>query len=440
MKKLLFILCVTAGLFFGSMSLAEETRTWTSRENGRQFAGSLVSVGEDTVSIRRDSDQMVFEVKKSGLIQEDLDWIAQHNKKPPSVDNFDDLSELIAGVPAEVGIPAIAAVVIDGVAIKGMGAAGVRKAGDSEKVELEDKWHLGSCTKSITATLAASFVEEGAITWETTVSEVLGKKVKLLEAYEKVTLGLLLANRGGVPGKVPDSVYSSVDYNAQVKDLSDRDILKQRAEYVEAVLNLPPALPPGTGFEYSNSGFVVAGAMLEAISGQPWEKLIGERIFKPLGMADSGFGNAAREDKTTPKQPWPHKDGQTPVAPGIGDDNSWVIGPAGTVHCSLKDVARYIGMHAAREVGPVLKKKESFEFLHTAVPDNGDYARGWIVTRTGWSQGPAISHDGSNTMNHCSLWIAPERNAAVAAFTNCGDKGSEGCRAAIQWVVEKYLK
>ena len=179
---------------------------------------------------------------------------------------------------------------------------------------------------------------------------------------------------------------------------------------------------------------------LEALAGKPWERLIEERTFKPLGMDASGFGNAARGDKRNPTQPWPHKNATTPVPPGLGDDNSWVIGPAGSVHCSLKDIARYIAMHSAREVGPVLKNKETFEFLHTAIPDNGDYARGWIVTQTGWSQGPAISHDGSNTMNHCSLWIAPERKAAVAAFTNCAEKGSENCRATIQVVVDKYLK
>ena len=117
-----------------------------------------------------------------------------------------------------------------------------------------------------------------------------------------------------------------------------------------------------------------------------------------------------------------------------------MIGPGGTARCSLKDIARYITMHATCEVGPVLKKKETFDFLHTAVPDNNNYARGWIVARASWSQGAAISHDGSNMMNHCSIWIAPQRKAAVAAFTNSGEMGSESCRAAIQAVVDKYLK
>ena len=420
--------------------LAEESRTWTSQSAGRQFEGAMVSAGDETVSIRRDADGVVFEVKKSDLIRADLDWVEQTVASQSSGGGVEDLSELIAGLPTAMGTPAIAVLLVEEGKTRGMGVAGLRKAGSAEKVEMEDKWHLGSCTKSMTATLAASLVGEGAITWDTTVGEVLGKKVKMLEAYEKVTLGLLLANRGGLPGKVPDSVYAEVNFSIAVTELGDRDLLKQRLSYVEAVLHLPPSSPPGSAYEYSNSGFVVAGAMLEAVAGEPWERLIEERIFKPLGMTDSGFGNAARGDKRNPTQPWPHKNGTTPVAPGPGDENSWVIGPAGTVHGSLKDIARYIAMHAARETGPVLKKKETFEFLHTAVPDNNDYARGWLVGATGWSEGPAISHDGSNTMNHCSFWIAPERKTAVAAFTNCAEKGSENCRTAIQVVVDKYLK
>ena len=97
-------------------------------------------------------------------------------------------------------------------------------------------------------------------------------------------------------------------------------------------------------------------------------------------------------------------------------------------------------MHAAYETGPVLKNKETFEFLHQVVPQNNNYARGWIVSKTGWSKGAAIAHDGTNTMNYCSIWVAPERKAAVAAVTNCGDRGGDACGKVIQLVVDKYLK
>ena len=431
---------LTLALLIGATGFAEEIRVWTSQANGRQFKGSLVKVEGDSISIRRESDSAVFQVKKPDLIQADLDWINENARKPVSAGPSEDLSDLVSGVPASTGTPAIGVLLVVDGETRGIGVSGVRKAGDTQSVEPGDRWHLGSCTKSMTATLAAALVEEGALTWETTVADVLGKKLKMLEDYQPVTLGMLLSHRSGIPGAVPDSVYASIEYAAQVTDLKDREIMKQRAQYAEAVLNLKPSSVPNSGYEYSNSGYVVAGAMIEQVTGRPWERLIEERIFQPLGMTGSGFGNAAHDDKSHPTQPWPHKDATTPVAPGNGDDNSWVIGPSATVHCSLKDAARYISMHAAREIGPVLKKKETYEYLHTALPQNEGYARGWIVTRTGWSQGPAISHDGSNTMNYCSIWIAPERKAAVAAFTNCEERGSETCRAAIQLVVDKYLK
>ena len=307
-------------------------------------------------------------------------------------------------------------------------------------VEAEDKWHLGSCTKSMTATLAATFVEEGKINWDTTIGEVLGKEMKMREEYESVTLGVLLANRSGLPKSVPISVYAGVEQRAQVGGMKDRDMLEQRASYVEAVLNLEPVFAPNTDYGYSNSGFVVAGAMLEAVSGKPWEKLMEERIFTPLGMTNSGFGNAAHNDKRNPTQPWPHKNGTTPVGPDGIDDNPWVIGPAGSVHCSLADAARYLAMHATWEVGPVIKKEETFEYLHTVAPQNDTYARGWITGSRDWAQGPVIAHDGSNTMNYCSFWVAPKRKAVVAAFSNCGEKGGESCAAALLAVIEKYLQ
>ena len=435
------ILAATVAMLSGGTAWPQESRLWTSSANGRQFEGTFVKIEGDSISIRRTSDNAVFQVRKADLIVADLDWIEEFTNQPAAASGaLKDLSPLVAEIPGKTGVPAIGVLLVVDGETRGIGYSGVRKAGTTTEVEADDRWHLGSCTKSFTATLAATFVEEGAISWESTIGEILGKELKILEGYEGVTLGMLLANRSGITGNAPDSVYAGIEISEKVADLKDRDLLRQRAQYAEAVLNLPPSSAPGTAYEYSNAGFVVAGAMLEQVSGEPWEKLIEERIFQPLEMTHSGFGNAARDDKKNPSQPWPHKTGTTPRDPGPGDDNPWVIGPAGTMHCSLRDVGRYIAMHSKRELGPVIKKEETYQFLHTAVPDNNNYARGWIVGSRGWTQGAAISHDGNNTMNHCRFWIAPERRAAVAAFTNCDEKGQESCRDAIQAVVEEFLE
>ena len=436
--RLIVFACLLA-IFANNSSLGSEPRVWTSSKGGRQFQGTFVKIEGESISIRRDSDKAVFQVKKDDLIAEDWEWIVENTGKISTPKSAEDLSELIAGVPASAGTPAVGVLLIEEGKFRGLGAAGLRKAGVDAAVSIEDKWHLGSCTKSMTATLAATFVEEEAMSWDSTVGEILGGKIKMKPEYEPVTLGMLLANRSGITGKPPRSVYDGIEVEPLASELKDRELLKQRALYVETVLNLKPSSPPDTQYEYSNAGFVVAGAMLEQIAGKPWETLIQERIFNPLGMENSGFGNAARSDSGKPTQPWPHTNGTTPFEPGPWDDNPWALGPAGTVHCSLRDVARYLAMHASRETGPVIKRTETYEFLHTAVPDNNNYARGWITTRTGWSNGPAISHDGSNTMNHCSFWVAPERGAAVAAFTNCGENGREACMEAIRLVVAEYL-
>ncbi|MFT5467460.1 MAG: CubicO group peptidase (beta-lactamase class C family) [Verrucomicrobiales bacterium] len=150
------ILFLAAALLVISTSFAEESREWTSSASGRQFKGALVKVEGELVSIRREADNEVFQFKKADLIQADLDWIKQNSPKNEAAGQVEDLSDLVSGIPAATGTPAIGVLlVIDG-ETRGIGVSGIRKAGDTEKVESGDKWHLGSCTKSITATLAGN--------------------------------------------------------------------------------------------------------------------------------------------------------------------------------------------------------------------------------------------------------------------------------------------
>jgi len=78
------------------------------------------------------------------------------------------------------------------------GCAGVRKAGEVETIAITDKFHLGSCTKSMTATMIATLVEEGKLKWETTVGEVFAD-VPMHEQWKGVRLEQLLTNSAGAP-------------------------------------------------------------------------------------------------------------------------------------------------------------------------------------------------------------------------------------------------
>src|SRR3954466_14976518 len=80
------------------------------------------------------------------------------------------------------------------------GAAGVRKGGTAERITLDDRFHLGSCTKAMTATLVAMLVEEGRLNCTTTLGELFADTMTPMHpAWEKVTLQQVLAHRAGLP-------------------------------------------------------------------------------------------------------------------------------------------------------------------------------------------------------------------------------------------------
>jgi CubicO group peptidase (beta-lactamase class C family) len=86
----------------------------------------------------------------------------------------------------------MAAVVLHGERIIAHGVAGVRKRGTAERITLDDRFHLGSCSKAMTATL----VEERRLNWTTTLGELFADTVKEMHpAWEKVTLRQVLAHR-----------------------------------------------------------------------------------------------------------------------------------------------------------------------------------------------------------------------------------------------------
>src|SRR5205807_7129269 len=110
-----------------------------------------------------------------------------------------------------------------------------------------------------------------------------------------------------------------------------------------------------------------------------WEDLVRERLFKPLGMTSAGFGAPGKRGVID--QPRGHKESGEPVEPGPAADNPVAIGPAGIVHCTIKDWAKFIALHLEADAGqPRMLKPETFKILHTPAPGQ-DYAMGWIVTQ-----------------------------------------------------------
>lgn len=328
-----------------------------------------------------------------------------------------DLTATLEPVRARAELPALAAAVWRGKALIALGATGVRRRGDETPITEADRWHLGSDTKAMTATLIGIHVDRGRIRFEDTIGELFAGET-IDPGYRDVTLEQLLQHRGGAPGDLPMDIRAAMRLDGGAPGA--------RVKAVLAVLARPPAQAPGT-FVYANAGYMIAGVALERRAGATWEELMRVDLFEPLGMASCGFGapgTAAAVD-----QPWGHLSGggdaPAPVAPGPQADNPPSLGPAGTVHCSLADWGRFLAVHLAgarREKTPLLAPA-TLARLQTP-PAGGDYAAGWRVVDRPWAGGRALTHSGSNTMWFATVWIAPAHDMIYAVVTNRGDQAA----------------
>ena len=126
---------------------------------------------------------------------------------------------------------------------------------------------------------------------------------------------------------------------------------------------------------------------------------------------------------------------------GPACDNPLVMAPAGCVHCSMQDWAKFIADQLRGELGtPAILKPETYKMLHTP-HFAGDYALGWIVTSRGWGGGTVLTHAGCNTMNYANVWIAPKRDMAFLVCLNQGDDVAfKASDEAIAGLIQCYLK
>jgi CubicO group peptidase (beta-lactamase class C family) len=341
-----------------------------------------------------------------------------------------NMSQVLEDIRKKHDLPALAVVVVKNGAICSRAAVGVRKWGDPAPVTTNDVFHIGSCTKSMTATLTAMLIEDGKLHWDTTIADVFPElKGKMDKRYETVTVEQLLTHRGGVPGSPPDFAWK----RAWEKQGTP---MQQRLEFIKSVLSQPPAAPPGTKMIYSNQGYSIIGAMLEKLTGTPWEKLITDRLFKPLRMDTAGFGPPGAIGAVD--EPWGHTRKHLGTVP-LQEDNPPSIGPGGTVHCSLDDLARYTIFHMDRSQAGGLLKTETLVKLHTP-PPGADYACGWVVVQRGWAGGTALMHNGSNTMWYVVMWLAPEKDFSVVVGTNiAGPEAEKACEEAASAMIHNWL-
>lgn len=345
-----------------------------------------------------------------------------------------DISSEIDAVIQRHGIPGMAAVVLKGDQIIAAGAAGVRKRGSNILVTLDDRFEIASAAKAMTATVVARCVEQGRLTWDTSVADLFASNGTPIDAaWRNVTVRQLLEHRAGLKDH-------AISFLRSVRRTNESPLL-QRRNYVRKILARPPDFAPGQQFSYDNTDYIMLGAALEQLIGHSWPELLHDELFHPLGLASAGLGPPGMSG--TIDQPWGHGGWRfkgLPVFPGnhafdpadVQADFPLAAAPSGFVHVSLRDWARFAVVHlrgdsANPQRAVTLLAAESFDLLHTPETPNGSYAGGWFVGTRPWAKGPrsadrgkVLFHAGDNGRWTSAIYLAPEIDSAILVVCNQG--------------------
>ncbi len=331
------------------------------------------------------------------------------------------LEHTLAAARDQHQLPAVAALIqIDG-KIAAEAALGARAQGHAEAVTTSDRWHIGSDTKAFTATLIARLAEQGVMSFDDTLAASFPAFAKEMDpAYRHVTLTQLLSHTAGLPPLTDDQELPT--FLALIE--SADGVEAQRAAVARGYLAMPPGSKAGE-FEYSNLGFIIAGAIAEAHTGKAWEELVREQIFTPLGIRNAGFGVPAMPGKVD--QPWGHQEiagklvALDPADPSA--DNPPAIGPAGTLHIALADWLLFARdqLDGANGRGKLLQPA-SYRKLHT--PVTGNYALGWGAKTGANGVAELLTHSGSNGFWLADIRIMPERGAILLVVMNAGNEAA----------------
>ncbi|WP_298985969.1 serine hydrolase domain-containing protein [uncultured Roseibium sp.] len=279
----------------------------------------------------------------------------------------------------------------------------------SRPVAADAQWHIGSITKSFTAALVMRFVDRQILSLD-----------EPIEAYLPTDKGQMHAHWRGLTLRQLLSHTSGLQANAPMADFSKRsdENLHSLRRAVLAPLWTSPLPNPSDAYLYSNLGYVLAGFIVEEVSGRSWEELVLEELASPLGLKSLGFGAPSEEGA-----PWGHRDlflFKRKISPQgeITDNPPW-LGPAGTIHLNLKDLLRWGQAQIAACKGEPnsLLSAASCQEMRKVVAEN--YGLGWVIETD--KEAPYIWHNGSNSMWYAKLVILTEHDLVLVAATNVFD-------------------
>lgn len=338
---------------------------------------------------------------------------------------IEQLTAQIEQVMAQTGVPGVAVGILHQDHEETIGV-GITNQNHPLPVTPDTLFQIGSISKTMTATVAMRLVEQGQLNLDTPLRHYLPAfRLQDEAATRDVTLRHLFTHTGGWVG----------DY---FEDTGPGD--DALARYVTQMAALPQLTPLGSLWSYNNAGFSLAGHVIEAVTAKPFETVVKELLFTPLGMEMAFFftgdmmthrfvaGHIVTDSETKVATPWP-------LARSAH--------AAGGVTTTVRDMLRYARFHLRQgrtASGETLLNPATVRTMQTKQADAGSMADGvgisWLLNTIDSTQ--LVSHGGATNGQIAQLLLAPANDFALVILTNA-NRGREVTRDLTNWLLQHYL-
>lgn len=321
------------------------------------------------------------------------------------------LVDYIENARQTFGVPGIAVGIIkDGEIVMSQGF-GYRNAENKEKTDDNTIFGIASCSKAFTAACIGILVDQGKLKWDDKVIDHL-PEFRMFDPYVTTEMEVqdLLCHRSGLQTFDGDLLWYGTNYS--------REDVMNRIRYRE------PSYSLRSNFGYQNVMFIIAGQLIEKVTGQSWDDFVSQNIFDPLNMKSSNTTNSTFTDQMNIA--YPHIDGK-PLE-FINYDNS---GPAASINTSVNDLLKWVQLllnKGKNDKNQLFSEQTYYEFTapHTlllsgkAETINGTHFRayglGWFLNDLNGRK--IIQHGGGLPGFHSKVVLVPEENLAFVIIAN----------------------
>lgn len=327
------------------------------------------------------------------------------------------LDSYIAGAVEDWNLPGLAIAIVAGDSVIFARGYGLRNIERPEPVDTGTRFAIGSTTKAMVSVALGILVDEGAVEWDAPVITYL-PWFRVGDPYitRELTVRDLLTHRAGFPNL--DQIWTNPGFTGE--------------EILRRIADLQPVYSLRSSFIYQNVMFAVAGAVIEAAAGMPWDAFVHERIFEPLGMTATEATLAALEGQPNVASPHMNAGGTVRLTRNLPVDP---VGPAGSVWSSVDDMARWIRFNlnggeldgrrllaeaTHREIfsPQVIAPTSMYPTMTIVQPRFFTYGLAWFIHD--YRGEAVVMHTGSINGMNALAGMLPDRGVGVYVLANAG--------------------